>query len=833
MPWEASTDEYVLAEARAEILASCDGELPKILDPFAGGGAIPLEALRLGLPTYAGDLNPVAVLIQRAMLEIPHRFANRPPVHPTSHNKLSLRDKKGSESKWNGAHGLAADVRGYGEWMRERAWERIGEHYPDAVLPDGTTATPIAWIWARTVQSPDPSWPGHVPLVRSWVLAKKQGKPTVWIEPIVDRELKTIRYEIREGGTPLEGNVDRGNATCIATGASMDANYVKAEGIASRMGIQMLAVVGERPAGRVYLRPQGLAGTPPNPPWVPTGGMSDHSQYMGTPRYGLDEWQKLFTARQLVALTTFSDLLGEVRAEIERDAVAAGLSAGGERLRDGGRGAAAYADAVVTYLAFAVDRLADRNSTVCGWDVSRGHARNTFARQAIPMTWDFAENNPLGDSSGCWSNMVSGIANAIGNLPCGAEGASAQRDARARIAEIGTCVLSTDPPYYDNVPYSDISDFFYVWLRRNLGDVWPDECATLLTPKAEELIANQYRAGSKAAALKHFESGMFDVFGEAAANVDPRFPVTIFYAFKAADMTSEGRTSTGWETFLSGLLDAGFAITSTWPMRTEMGNRMRAIDSGALASSIVLACRPRAVDASLASRGEFVAALRLELGPAVGVMQAENIAPVDLAQAAMGPGMAIYSRYGRVVEADGSTMSVRAALGLINESLGEILSGEESEMDTDSRFALTWFEQYGHNPGPFGDADTLARAKDTTVAGVAEAGIAVSRDGKVRLLERSELSDLWDPHVDARLTVWEMTQHLIRALLSSEVEAAGLLALIGPDLGERARQLAYLLYKVCDDKRWADEAGAYNMLVMAWPEISRLAAAETTDGQMF
>ncbi len=818
VPWEASNDERILEEARAEIRKSCDGDLPNVLDPFGGGGAIPLESLRLGLPTYTGDLNPVAVLIHRAMLEIPARFADQPPVNPRA---LS------GQHVWEGNRGLAADVQAYGEWMRDEAFKRIGRCYPNAVLPDGSEATPIAWIWARTVKSPDPSWPGQVPLVRSWVLASKPGKPVVWVEPVVDHDAKTIRYQIREGGTPPDGNVNRQGATCIATGASMPFNYVRAEAQAGRMGQALMAIVAEGPRVRVYTQPTPAAAEAANVPPSdgPAGSIFDWPGRMNVVRYGLDEWSKLFTPRQLLALTTFSDLLAGVRQQVLGDASSTGIADDAVPLRSGGAAATARADAIVTYLAFAIDKCADYWSSICSWHNTGEKIRNTFGRQAIPMTWDFAETNPFSESTGNWMAMVEWVVKAAQALPVGRSGSTAQRDARARVAELAGSVVSTDPPYYDNISYADLSDFFFVWLRRNLSEVWPDECATLLTPKADELIANQYRAGSKKKAYEHFESGMQEVFAAAAANADPRFPASIFYAFKATESVDGDVTSTGWETFLAGLLEAGYAITATWPMRTEMGARMIASGTNALASSIVLACRPREISAPMATRGEFVAALRRELGPAVRVLQLENIAPVDLAQSAMGPGIAIFSRYAKVVEADGSPMRVRAALALINEALAEVLSGEESEFDADTRFALTWFEQYGHNPGPFGDADLLARAKDTTVAGVERAGIVASRDGRVRLVERKELPGSWDPATDTRLTVWETTQHLIRALDASETDAAALLARMGMGVGERARQLAYLLFVLCDRKKWADDAGAYNMLVTAWPEISRLAAA--------
>ena len=821
MPWEASKDEGVLAEAHAEILKSCDGQLPRILDPFGGGGTIPLEALRLGVPAYSGDLNPVAVLIQRAMLEIPHRFASKPPVHP---------DATGGRAFWNGADGMAADVEAYGKWMQAEAKSRLAAYYPAVTLENGSPATTIAWIWARTVESPDPSWSGHVPLVRSWELSKKAGKPVIWVEPIVDPERQSIRYEVRTGGTPGKPTVVRGNGVCIATGSPIPGDYIKAEANAGKMGQVLLAVVVERDRVRDFVRPENQAVPEEVPHMVaPIDGAVPRHLTGGTCAvYGLDTWAKLFTDRQLLALSTFSDLLAEVRTRVSQDALH--LATDPTRLRDGGEGREAYADAVVTYLAFVVNKCSDFWSSICSWNSTNAQIRNTFARQAIPMTWDFAEANPFSGRLASWDSMLSGVVGGLRSLPISVPGHTAQRDARARIAEVGTCVIATDPPYYDNISYAELSDFFYVWTRRSLREIWPDECATILTPKVEELIANQHRAGSKAAAHKHFELGMQGVFGMAAKYADERFPASVFYAFKATESSDAGIGSTGWETFLSGLLDAGFAVTATWPMRTEKPGRAVAIGTNALATSVVLACRKRHVTAPLATRGELVAALWAEMPPAIRLLQEQNIAPVDMAQSAIGPGIAVFSRFAKVVEADGSSMSVRTALALINEVLSEVLSGEESEFDADTRFALTWFEQFGHNPALFGDADSLARAKNTTVDGVVRAGVAASREGKVRLVERNELPSEWNPTTDARLTVWETTQHLIRALDSSETEAAALLRQIGGGMGARARQLAYLLYGICDRKKWAEEAGAYNMLVTAWPEIERLAASAAGDG---
>jgi putative DNA methylase len=819
VPWDARNDERVLAEAHAEIVKSCEGDLPKILDPFGGGGSIPLESLRLGLPTFSGDLNPVAVLIQKAMLEIPQRFAGIAPVHP---------DVKNTRTIWKGAEGLAADIEKYAEWMQLEAKKRIGHFYPDAKTGNETHATPIAWIWARTVKSPDPSWPAHVPLVRSWELAKI-GSKSIWIEAIPDFESKKIDYKIRDSGTPPTGLVSRNGGVCLATGSSIPFTYIRDEGKAGRHGVALMAIICEGSGGRQYVE-----GTPQDVPSItnskPTlGPIPINPRDFKTPNYGLVNWEDLFSNRQILALTTFSELLSDVRKQILKDSVA--FLDEGDRLRNGGDGRVAYADALVTYLSFVLDKCTDYWSTISTWGSGRGTIRNTFARQAIPMTWDYAETNPFSDSTGNWMSMAKWTSKVVAQIPCNNIGNVEQRDARSRIQEVGKCVISTDPPYYDNIGYSDLSDYFYVWLRRNVAEIWPDECATLLTPKVEELIADSYRAGSKAAANKHFELGMEGVFTKAAENCDERYPSTVFYAFKANESEEKGNVSTGWETFLSGLLSAGFTVTATWPVRTEMASKI-GVNAGdnMLASSIVLACRKRNKSAAMATRGEFISALREEMAAAIKILQVENIAPVDMAQSAIGPGIGIFSRYSKVVEADGNSMSVRTALSIINEVLAEVLSGEESEFDADTRFAVTWFEQFGHNPGLFGDADTLAKAKNTTVQGVVESGVAISKEGKLRLLERREMAESWDPASDIRLTVWETTQYLIRALEESESKAAELVAKLGPGVSERARQLAYLLYGICDRKKWASEGSSYNMLVTAWPEIEKLARKESNSG---
>ena len=818
--WENTNNLDVLAEARAEIDRCFPEGPPPILDPFAGGGAIPLEAQRLGLTVLAGDLNPVAVLINKAMIEIPPRFAGTPPVHPDIDQDLTT---------WERVQGLVADVEAYGRWMRDEAQKRIGNLYPNATGPNGEKLTPIAWIWARTVKSPDPSWSGHVPLVASWTLSKRRGKPKVWIEPIINRQTQTISYEIREGGEPSYGRtVTDGDARCIATGAAISGNYIKSESRAGRMGQQLMAVVAEGNRGRAYVPPtvdDSAVADCEEPAWKPEGRNPEKLTGGTVYVYGLDEWWKLFTTRQLVALTTFSDLLGQVATNVSADAAAEGIADDGIRLRDGGRGAIAYADAVVTYLAFAIDKLADLGNTLVRWEPIAQCPRQLFGRQAISMVWDYAEANPFSNSSGSFMTCLAGTLKGLTSIGTvlGTEGRATQGDASAYVAGQHQAAVSTDPPYYDNISYADLSDFFFVWLRRSLSDVWPDECATLLTPKAEELIANRYRAGSKAKAEHHFESGMAEFMAQVAQHQPSDVPATIYYAYKATETKDGEIRTTGWDTFLQAVVDAGLQIGGTWPVRTENRSRLVAQGTNALASSIVLACRPRPASATSTTRGEFITALRQELPDAVRLLQSGDIRPVDMAQSTIGPGIKVFSRYSQVMEADGSSMPVSAALAIINDVLGEVLDGAEADLDADTRFALTWFTEHGYDPGPSGDADSVARAKNTSLAGIEASGVGEARAGKFRLYERSELDPDWSPAEDSRLTVWEATQYLAATLERSESEAAALLHALGGD-GDRARQLAYLLYQTANDRGSASEAGAYDALIAAWPSL-RVGAA--------
>ena len=1060
---------------------------PPVLDPFAGGGSIPLEAQRLGLRTHASDLNPVPVLINKALIEIPPKFAGLPPVNPAWNADVSsaLFDKE-----WQGAKGLAEDVRYYGQWMRDEAEKRIGHLYPrvkitqemvDDDRPDlkpylGQELTVIAWLWGRTVASPDPSVGGkYVPLVTSFWLSKKKGKEA-YLMPIIEHGTRTYTFKVKLGnpeGSLLQ-TVNTGTKLargakfkCILSGAPIVPDYVKEEGMAGRLGTQLLAIICEGERGRIYISPtreiEKVAEIPKPAPFEIEQPIADDKRALWCPLYGLTQFADLFTPRQLTALTTFSDLVKEARQKVLEDAKKAwnagvspaqcgqdardpyhnrgylphfdqpgliqhivfrlhdsvpatvieqwkeelnwreNLPADDERVielhkkiaayEDAGKGvcwlkdprladivqnallhfngtryrllswcvmpnhvhvlietmpefpvseivhswksftakecnkllgrngqfwmqeyfdrfvrsekqyrylvdyiannpvkaglvkspdewkwygtqasrlqnagrkthgmqasglqgeenaggtpalhAQAYADAVATYLGFSLSKGANLWSSISSWMNDRGALRETFARQAIPMVWDYAEANPFSSSGGNLAMYIDRIADSIEHTPATIYGIANQDDATSSTLYANQ-IICTDPPYYDNIGYADLSDFFYVWLRRSLREVYPDLLSTMLTPKAEELIASPYRhGGNKKKAAEFFETGLGQAIQRWRENGHPDYPTTIFYAFKQAETDTAGTASTGWETFLTGVIDAGFTITATWPMRTESPGRSIAQGTNALASSVVLACVPRSPDSHLATRREFITALKQELAEALRLLQSGSIAPVDLAQAAIGPGMAIFSRYAKVVESDGSPMTVRTALTLINQVLDEVLAEQEGEFDSDTRWAVAWFEQFGMEEGPFGMAETLSKAKNTSVEGLVEAGVVVSRGGKVKLLghgtygaQASRLQNAGKenagkmPALHARLTEWESVQHLIRALdKQGETGAADLLRKLGSDYGERARDLAYRLYAICERKGWSGEALAYNSLVIAWPEISKLARRQGT-----
>ena len=864
VPWEATNDETILNKARFEIarsiargrgdsppaaddadavLAYLSEHAPPVCDPFCGGGSIPLEAQRLGLRAHGSDLNPVAVLVSKATCEIPPKFANRPPVNP----------ERSALGTWKGAQGLAEDIRYYGKWMRDEAEARIGHLYPKVKVtkamaadrPDlkpyaGKELTVIAWLWARTVASPDPKVGGtHVPLTSSFVLSSKRGKEAI-VVPIVNRESGRYRFSVKGSGIGARElaqaksgtKTARGaNFVCVVSGAPISGEHIKSEGMAGRMSARLMAMVAEGQRRRIYLAPTSTmeeVAADASPQWRPVATISGSSQYLGIWPYGMDRFDQLFTDRQTVALTTLSDLVSEAREKALTDAIASGAKAEGVRLGEGGNEAEAYADAVATYLGLCVSRQANRSSSLSFWHTGGAKVEQVFARQVLPMVWDFCEANPFSDSSGNFVGQVGYLANVVAASPSAeVPGAVIQHDAADDAALVENAVIATDPPYYDNVPYADISDFFYVWQRRTLRAVWPDLYRRVLTPKEEELVAFAYRHGGKDAAERFFMEGM----GTAVRNMrrwgNDDYPMTLYYAFKQAEVAKEGLTSPGWATFLQSLVDAGYAIHGTWPVRTELsGNLKKRLN--VLASSIVLVCRKRSADAPRITRGEFMSELRNKLPPALARIRSGGVGPVDMAQAAIGPGMGVFTAAAAVLEPDDAPMTVRTAIALINQVRDEISGEEATSYDADTLFCIDWFDAFSFDQGDSGDAITMAQAYDIGIDDLIAAGVFTAEDGRARLLQRDELEEDWDPSEDNRLTDWECAQHLVRVLESPDggIEAAAVLySKMDSERGDSALRLAYRIYDICERKDRAQEAQTWNMLAQEWPALEAAAAA--------
>lgn len=815
--WENSNNEQVLEAAKKEILKSTGGNPPELLDPFAGGGAIPLEAQRLGLKAHAHDLNPVAVMINKAMIEIPPRFAGQPPVNPEAQRDLTTQG-------WVRAQGLAEDVRYYGEWMKQEAFKRIGHLYPKVKVPEeqgGGEATVIAWIWARTVKCPNPACGCEMPLVRSFILSKKKGH-IAWIAPVFENG--KIKYKVNYSDKPeLDGTVNRKGAICAHCKSPVEFNYIREEGKSGRISNQLCAIVAEGKNGRIYLSPdmeQYMASYITKPDEYPDASLPHNPRDFKTPNYGMTKFSELFTNRQLRALTTFSSLVEEAQKKAEADAVAAGLPNDHLPLCEGGQGARAYGEAIGVYLAFAVDREANYSSTLNAW--SGDFIIQTFGRQALPMVWDYAESNPFSNSTGNWLGAINWIAMVINKLPANRSAFVEQFDAQCDCG-LRNILVSTDPPYYDNIGYADLSDYFYIWLRKSLKITYPELFSTMLVPKVEELIATPYRhGGSMENAKKFFEDGMLSACKQMHKYTTEKFPVTIYYAYKQTDSNSTGMVSSGWETMLNAIIKAGFIITGTWPMHTERETGLKAAVN-ALASSIVLVCRKRSEDAPQTTRRNLINMLRRELRPALQKLQDSNIAPVDLAQSAIGPGMGVFSRFKQVLEADGTPMSVRSALKIINEEIDAYFNDQVGDMDSASRFCVDLYTQCAYNNISYGDAEILATAKSTSIPMMASKGILYAKAGTVHLVEREELPEKVD---DNEKCIWMLTQQLTRAMAKGGIEACAKIVvnMFGSN-AERAKDLAYRLYTIAERKNWANEAYAYNALVVAWPDIHARAAA--------
>lgn len=790
--WENSTDKELFSQAYEEIKKSTGDNPPPVFDPFAGGGTIPLEAQRLGLKAIAADLNPVAVMINKAMIEIPAKFANQSPINPESKSLI--------DSVWYGSQGLANDIAYYGKLLKQKAFEKIGHLYPKIKIPETEQeATVIAWIWARTVKCPNPACGCEMPLVHSFWLSKKKGKE-VWLAPVA--ESGKVRFEIRHGvGDVPDGTVNRTGAKCISCGASVPFSYIRNEGKEGRMSAKLMAIVAEGANGRIYLAAndehEKIADVE-RPADIPVADLPKNPRDFRTPNYGLENFADLFTNRQLTALTTFSNLIGEIQNQVAADG-----------------GSKEYSEAVAVYLSFLVDKLADWHSTICSWNMNRDGVRNTFGRQAIPMIWDYAEGNPFCNSSGCFDNMLEWIEKSIQTMPAKLTGKVYRQNATGNNNFQGI-VISTDPPYYDNIGYADLSDFFYIWLRRNLKEIYPEIFSTMLVPKKEELVVVPYRFnGNKQVAKEFFENGMADVCKKIHSYASDDYPLTIYYAFKQNETDTDGTASSGWETMLNAIIQAGFSINGTWPMRTERSVRTNAIDTNALASSIVLVCRKRETTATTCTRKNFLRELKNELESSLEKLQKSNIAPVDMAQSAIGPGISVYSRYQAVLESDGSQMTVRSALKLINQALDDYFHGQGENLDAESRFAVDLYTQCCFDEIAFGEADVLARAKNVAMNRLQDMGIVNAAKGKVRLTKRDELTE----KLPTTECTWNWVQILVRELGKNGIEGCAkiLTSYIGE--GDGIKNLAYRLYQIADKKGWSQEGTGYNNLVISWQDI--------------
>lgn len=827
--WDNSTNLEVLSRAHAEIVKSCGSKIPAVYDPFSGGGAIPFEAQRLGLAAYGSDLNPVAVMIGKAMIEFPSIFSGSTPVHGEPKGRISYVQ----------TDGLAEDIRHYGRLLRELTEKKIGKHFPTVKLPTaagGGNAPVIAWVWTRTVPSPDPAFSSiRVPIASTFVLSTKKGKEA-WIEPEINKDTGEIRYCVRTGAnkSAIEAasrgtKFGRGASfQCILSGTAITPEYVKDVGSKTGYGYDLMAIVADGKRRRVYLGPDSehvKAASEIELGEPSSLTLSRHPQYMGVSGYGLHNSSDLFTPRQLLALDTLCKGHNEIVEKAIKDAVRAGFADDNIPLRDGGRGARAYGEAIGVYLAFAIDKLADYNNSLCGWNNANENISHLFNRHAIPMMWDFVEGNIFGPMLD-FGKLCDGVASGLAIAGLGTPGTEFQSDAVSSSIDAVNCLVSTDPPYYDNVPYADISDFFYVWMRATLGSTFPDLFSTVSVPKMDELVADRVRHGSANEADSFFLDRMTSAIRNMIRLSSPDLPTTIYYAFKQSEIIEEGVSSTGWATFLEAVLNAGFSINATWPVRTERTTRMRAIGSNALASSVVLVCRKRELSAEVVSRAEFVRALKRELPVAIADLQSVNIAPADMPQSAIGPGMAVFSRYRSVLESDDRAMTVKTALQLINRELDEYLGGIEGDFDVDTRFAITWFAQFGNQAGEYGIANSIAQARGISVESVKHAGIVDSAAGLVKIIARSDLDDDWSPDTDQHLTIWECCQHLIRSLESDgEQSASDLLRSIGTDKADAVKDLAYCLYGICEKRSDAKEAMAYNALIAVWSELTRQAAS--------
>ena len=811
--WGSDLDRAALEELKkiAALSMGCKLSELNFYDPFCGGGAIPLEAKRIGLKSHASDLNPIALLITAGQIDVPEFCFGL-----SAANKSFLQS-----SQSNNLLGLASDILFYADRMQSLAQDKIGDLYPDITV-DSSKYSPSAYIWARTVPCPDPAFSGLMtPLIRSFSISSKKGK-RIWLEP--QKSQSGIDFIVKK--EPLDRfsslrapSVSKSGGECLISGAALPLNYIREMAEGGRMGAQLAAIVCDPSSGRTAFSVTDAA--PPQISQdllrsVPSIPLPEKALGFRVQLYGMHDFKEIFSSRQQLCLQTFSGLIPQIRNSVANDF---------REKHQGKYDADLYASTVCRYLQMAISKLADYNNTISCWNQNNMNVTHLFTKHAIPMSWDYCEVNPF-SSLMSFTSISQSIAKAVENLPNGPSGHIFQHDAADIQMHVSNAIISTDPPYYDNIGYADLSDLFYLWARENIKIILPDISTTLAAPKSEEAIASPFRHPTRTDAENWFMQKMQKVMQNLCAAAAHASPITIYYAFKQKEISDEGVSSPGWVSFLEGVLNSGLSVVATWPVRTERAARSVGIGTNALASSVLLVCRPRVKDAGVISRAEFMRALKRELRPSLAHLQAASITPADMPQSSIGPGMGIFSRYEAVLESDDQPMTVKSALQLINQELDDFIGGFQGEFDQETRFTITWFEQHGMGRGDYGTANSLATARGISVDSVKHAGIVESQAGKVRILNRDELLDDWDPQTDTHLTIWECLQYLVRQHEKDGIayETALLLRKIGGK-ADAVKDLAYCLYDISANKRQdAKEATAYNALIADWTELTREAA---------
>jgi putative DNA methylase len=772
-------------------------ELPTIIDPFCGGGSTLVESQRLGLAAIGSDLNPVPTLISKILAELVPQFRDQSPLAPDS-GRLPVLDTYG---------GVLHDLQYYAKLIQERVYKAVASAYPPG------TDSFVAWLWCRTVPCPNPACGRTAPLYGLTHLSKLKRDYAYLVPQVTEHG---VVHRVATGpGVPQPPSKQAGKSRfiCLACTTPFDQRYIRQQAQQGKMGLQLLADVRAVDGRRVYSADTPAAGGFGSPGMVEIPLVGKAAMNVGL--YGISTLAGLFTSRQAATLESFAAEIGRVQEDI----AAAG-------------GSSAYVSVLQGLLSLALGKLAQSNCALVRWRIDSrsgsAKAEPAFGTQAVPMLWDFAETNPFGASVGSWMLQVDGVAAAVRTLPKSGPPASVSLAAAQDMApgREAHALLITDPPYFDQIQYADISDFFYYFHRAALREAFPALYGTVTTPKSVELVANPWRHGGDAdAARDHFVVGFQQALASLSKTTDPDLPKVVVYAAAQDEHGDDRAPSTAWESLLEAIVLAGLMVVATWPIFATGTTRQIGQGANALASYVVLVLRPRPEEAETVNRRAFLAALAAELPAALASLRHVAIPPMDLPQATIGPGMAVFTRYRQVMEPNGRSMSVGTALALINQVLDEVLTEQEGDFDSDTRFCLKWFSQYGWEEASSGTADSLARAANTSVAALDRGGVFRARAGRARLLAPAELSAGWDPVSDLRTSVWEGVVRIAQALeaLGAD-EAARLMSAARQRIDlDAARELTYLLYSICEKRGWTQTAALFNGLGTSWSDLSAVA----------